>query len=313
MRRWVWVASFVVVTLLSSVATASPTRTLTPVKVLGGPENQNYGSSNGTYLGWSQNSTSSPKHYNAYVMNESTSVKRKINPSGTEAWFGSFVTDQNRAIFQLVTNGQSDIKFYDVDAKAIRPVPSGINTKSWEWSPRTTGTNIAFMRWDANKKTQTAYVWVQTSDTIRKLASVGGNKYLQTESAGDRYVTYQRCDATTCKEYVYDIQNKSTSVIPTKGTRPQYGSSLDESHDWVYFVRSGNGCGVDVHVFRVPIDNLSAAPTTMAVMPKGIDVFYTSVAFRSTDGRVDLMLQRAECAKNQYSDIYALRGVDTIP
>jgi hypothetical protein len=295
------------------VSVATNASALTPVKVLGGPENQYYGHSNGTYLGWSQNSTSAPKFYNAWIMDEATERRTKLNPKGTEAFFGGFEPGGTRAILQLIDDGRSDVKLYDLAAKTLKPAPQGVNSRDWEWAPRVSSGYVLFMRDDNQSPATWLLLLNRANGKVKQLAKVDRRQaFLRSDSVGERYATWQRCDATTCKAYVFDTQMGTTKVIPSTNGLPQYGSSLDEARGWVYVVRSGNACGKNVAILRFSLTDLRATPEKLASLPSGIDVFDTSVAVREADGRVDLMLSRAVCAKDQYADIYALRGVDTL-
>ena len=66
---------------------------------------------------------------------------------------------------------------------------------------------------------------------------------------------------------------------------------MDEEEGLVYFVRSGNVCGSDVHVMRVPLANLGATPTNLVTLPVGIDVDY-QMTLVDVGAQVDLWFSR---------------------
>lgn len=308
MRRSVM--GVVVVVIVSLLATSA--QALTPVKVLGGPEDQWYPFSNGTYLGWSQNSTSSPKFFNAWIMKEASERRVRINPKGTEGWFGGFDPRGSRAVFQLVDDGRSDIKLYDIVDEEVRSAPDGVNSPDWERSPRISANFLLFNRDDSGSSVARVMLLNRTSGKVKQLVKVNDQEeWLQVESVGERYAVWERCDDATCRVYVYDTVNGTTKTVPTDNGLPQYSPSLDEDRDRLYVVRSGPACGKNVVIWRFDLNDLKAAPKKMSTLPDGIDIGSTSVAVRP--GRVDLMLQRLSCKNDGYGDIFALRGVDILP
>ena len=82
---------------------------------------------------------------------------------------------------------------------------------------------------------------------------------------------------------------------------------MDEEEGLVYFVRSGNVCGTDVHIMRVPLATLGATPTNLVTLPDGIDVDY-QMTLVDVGAQVDLWFSRVRCAAQQ-GDLYRLRDV----
>jgi hypothetical protein len=99
--------------------------------------------------------------------------------------------------------------------------------------------------------------------------------------------------------------------VPTRHDRSQFAPVLDEGNGRVYFVRSGNRCGVNVDILRVPIDDLAATPTTVVEFDADIDMVM-SLAPNATDTGLDLLFEGLDC-DTRHDDIYVARDVTAIP
>jgi hypothetical protein len=80
------------------------------------------------------------------------------------------------------------------------------------------------------------------------------------------------------------------------------------------FVRSGKGggCGRQVVVLRLPVADVSAAPTRIVAMPDGVDIDDSmSLASRVGSG-IDLLFSRIVCDTANI-DVYELPDIGSVP
>jgi hypothetical protein len=310
----------VVVALVTAVAAsitgggmASAGVLITPTRILGGPEYVFYPSSNGTYLGWTQNSSEHPKKWNAYVSTDPGVDQTKLNQSGTGGWFGEIDTDSNEAVYQQTEGASSDIYLVgDVSDPSSRSPVSDINTGKWEWQPRLSDDHILFTRVYLRQEMERLFLYDRsaTDSTLLREWRLSNRPYLLAGSLGSRYATWTFC-RRICDAFIYDIAQTTTTKIPNPNDRDQYAPSVEEVHGMAYWVRSGHACGLNVGIWRAPIGDLTDT-ANVADFPDGIDTDYmTSPAFDTTNSRVDLIFSRVRCQTGN-TDIYELQGVDTL-
>lgn len=300
--------------LLIVLVFAAPASAVTPVHVFVLEGDQFYPSGNESYLAYTSNTAAHPQHWNAFVFDRSTETTRRVNEAGTEGFTGGFDPGTNELIYQQVARG-SAIYLYDADTLQRTKAP-GVNTPDWEWDPRISTTYISFFRdvGGVNGYTTRVYLYTRETGRLQKLASYpSAESYTQNGFTGERYVTWTRCGADTCVAFVYDTQGGVLKKIPSVNGRPQYAPLVDEANAWVFFVRSGFGCGVSVAFWKLPVDHLGASPTRIAVLPDGIDVDgYASWATNPDSGDQELLFARIRC-NGDGSDIWALPGLIAAP
>ncbi len=243
----------------------------------------------------------------------------QLNAANTQGFTGGLDPGTNTVIYQQVDlsarTNPSGLYFYDLDTQMRTPVP-GVNTKRWEWGPRISAGYILFdVDYRKNGKWRTAVELHDRSTgvTIDLATWAISRYYVPTGAVGERYATWTRC-SSTCSVYVYDIATKTTMVIPTKDGRPQYAPVVDETNGRVYFVRSGKGggCGRHVVVLRLPVVDLSAAPTRIVAMPDGVDIDDSmSLASRVGSG-IDPLFSRIVC-NTANIDVHELPDVGSVP
>ena len=86
--------------------------------------------------------------------------------------------------------------------------------------------------------------------------------------------------------WIHDTELGTTKRIPSLDGRPR-APVVDEVEGQVYFVRSGQACGANVRIMRVPADDMAAAPVTLTTFPDGVDVGFTLFPVRPA-GQIDL-------------------------
>jgi hypothetical protein len=277
-----------------------------PSRVLGGPQDQLLPAVNETYLVWTESSEAHPNRYHAFAKVLGTTTRVRLNPSGTRGYTGGIDPGQDRAIYQRIDGQRSDLYLVDLQTRAQSRLPAAVNTTRWEWGPRISDRFVLFAR-DTALKT-TIVLWDRVDRTVDQLAGYDFTRFYASPGAvGQRYATWSVCGPLTCNAWIYDTQLDTTRRIPAPDGRARYAPVVDEAGDQVYFVRSGQSCGANVRIMRVPVDALDAVPVTLTALPAGIDVGFTLSVARPP-GQVDLWFARFRCAPQQ-GDIFRLRDV----
>ena len=304
MHRRLLVSSAAVVIVMLFAQTAFAL-VLAPSEVYDPPANQWLPFRNTNYLLYSSNSTSAPKHFNAYARDLVGGTNRRLNLGGTQGGPGGFDPGTNVAIFQEWGPNGSDAVLYDLDTDLRLPVPRSLRSAAWEWDPRISTAYISFFREvKVNGIWYTAVVlYDRTTHALTKVARYKSSTYMANGTLGETYATWSVCTRVTCSVWVYDATLDTLTSVPAVNGRPQYAPAVDEVTGTLFFVRSGFGCGLAVTFLRVPVATPLAAPTKVGVLPGGIDVDTASVS------NGDLVFSRVVCGEG--SGIYALPGVAT--
>jgi hypothetical protein len=317
-RRFRRVGLTAPIVLVLMLSLASPAAALVPPERVLGERGvtETFPFANDTYLAWSQNSRTRENWFNAYGETLAGDARRKINPRRTAGWPGNFEPGTDTLIFQQATRN-SNLWLYDFETRDRSQI-AGVNTRAWEWSPRISTGYVLFNRdFQRNGVWYTAtWLYDRTTETLRKIEEIRDrNLYNPTGSVGETYATYTVCSRRTCKAFLYSIADRTTQRIPTVDGRPVYAAIVDEANGDLYFIRSGFGCGRNVSVWRVPVNDLSAAATKIADLGRGFDSYsgvLSTAPNASVVGSQDLYYDRVVC-RNFAGDIFALRDVTSVP
>jgi hypothetical protein len=280
-----------------------------PFKVLGGPQDQLLPAVNGTYLTWTESSEASPNRYHAFARVRATGDRFRLNPSGTRGYSGGIDPDQHRAIYQRIDGTRSDLYLVNLVTRAQTKLPEPVNTTKSEWGPRISNRYVLFAR-DTALQT-TIWLWDRVDKTIEQLAGYDfARVYASPAAVGERFATWSVCGPLTCNAWIHDTELDTTTRVPASDGLARYAPIVDEVEGQVYFVRSGQRCGANVRIMRVPVDDLGAAQVTLTALPAGVDVGFTLWIVRPA-GQVDLWFSRFRCGPQQ-GDLYRLRDVGTV-
>ncbi len=305
--RTVLVGSAVALAIVGS----APAGALTgPVRVLAGPEDQSLPAANDRYLIWTQNSEAHPDQDHAYGKVLGIPGRFRLNATGTRGYAGGFDPGQDRAIYQQIRSGASDLYLFNLETRNRSKLPTPVNSARWEWGPRISDGFIFFAR-DAQGMTS-LFLYDRESQSLAKIGTWNFTRYYVVPGAvGDRYATWTVCSPLTCNAFVFDTDTSDRMRIPSIEGRAQYAPVVDELHSMMYFVRSGQACGGSVGIWRRPLD-LSTAADRLVALPAGIDTGWVmSLDADVSQDRLDLWFSRYRCAPQQ-GDIYELRGLDTL-
>jgi hypothetical protein len=317
MRRTTLVPAALALVLASS---STAMGAATPEKLIGGKLDQVSAFSNGTHIVWASTTKTPPTHdwdefagwyANTFARGLDESTAEQLNKEGTWAVPGGFDPGTNSVIFQQVGR-TSNLFFYDLETDTRSRVP-GVNDRSWEWTPRISASYILFHRSIRieGARYHAIVLYDRAAQERTTIATVPWGRTPWPTSVGETYAAWAVCRDRDCSAFVYDIASGTAERVPTRHDRSQFAPVLDEGNGRVYFVRSGNRCGVNVDILRVPIDDLAATPTTVVEFDADIDMVM-SLAPNATDTGLDLLFEGLDC-DTRHDDIYVARDVTAIP
>jgi hypothetical protein len=291
--------------VLAAVTTAPGGAVSAPQQILAGPEDQTNPSVNDTYLIWTENSVANSNRYHARGTVLGTTEAFRLNPTGTRGFAGGIDPDQDRALYQQIDGASSDLYAINLATRQRTKLPAPINSARWEWGPRISNSFYLFAR-DTSAGT-TLFLYDREAKTLEGLVSRDFTHYLSPSAVGERYATWSVCGPLICNAFVHDTETDRTRRIPTPDGKSRYAPIVLEAENLVYFVRSGDSCGSDVRIMRVPVTTLGATPTNLVTLPGGIDVDFQMSLVR-VETQVDLWFSRYRCAAMQ-GDLYRVRDV----
>jgi hypothetical protein len=314
MRRLVtWAAAATVVVCATAPARAD----IPPVKVIDEPGDQQLSASgNGTWYVFTSDSSAHPNRYDAYAQHVDGTNRTRLNPQGTAGHAGNFDPSANRVIYdQRSSTTPSNLWFFDLGLQTRSRVP-GVNTKKWyEYDGLVATGSVLF-----DRDHRMGGVWYTDLILFDRVAGTGtvlgswkaGRVFVTPGSVGNATASYEVVKVTaraiTINAFVYDIGGGTRSKIPVPAGRFAYAPTVDETNREVYFVRSGKGCGRNVSLRRVTLDNLDAAQEVLASLPDRVDAGGLSLAPNTGAGNTDLLFTRYSCRTNA-AHIFSLPGV----
>jgi len=192
-----------------------------------------------------------------------------------------------------------------------------VNTRWWEWGPQISSSFIFFNRDVRRHGTWYTLMLLynrDTQQTLRLDTWAADKVFATTGSVGESYASWTVCTRLACRAFVYNIASSRTKRLPTADRRHEYAPVVDEVNGHVYFVESGNRCGQNVGIWRLPIDDFSVAPTKIVDLPDGVDTgWYTTLTPNaSVEGSQDVYFQRWRCGA-RIGDIYVARDATLVP
>jgi hypothetical protein len=210
----------------------------------------------------------------------------------------------------------SQLFVFDLDTQTRTPV-SGVNTRWWEWGPQISTTFILFNREFRRHGTWYNSLLLYNRDTqqTRKLQTWLDDKvFTPTGSVGESYASWTVCTRSACRAFVYNIASRTIRRLPTANRRHEYGPVVDEVNGDVYFVESGNRCGQNVAIWRLPVDDFSVPRTKLVDLPDGVDTGWVTTLAPNpvVNGSQDVYFQRWRCGPDA-GDIYVARDATSAP
>ncbi len=282
----------------------------TPVPVLANPNKSEAGgvSANG-YLIWYQspNRGGGPQSY--VFLRQDNHAAVRLSPLTKISYAGG--TDGVRAIYQTVPKGASTnsaLVLYDIAAKKAVPLPAGVNTPAWEWSPTISGDWILFGR-ETTPHFQTGRVILRNRMTGAAIqlaqTSQRNGAYLAPGQVNGNWATWYGC-VKRCHVHRYNISTGKSELLPNPSPNLNPRNSSIASDGTVFYTESTAGpqpysCGQQSRLVEQPPG--SGAPVVIRTFSSGIDAYSTSVDDTGTATAV--LFTRVHCG-SQATDVYKL-------
>jgi hypothetical protein len=260
--------------LVGSIITAVAGAAATPVPVKTTRHNEVSPSAGGDWLAWSRSRQRGVSPFDLFAQH-ATDPAFRVNRKGTQAYGGGI--DGTRLLYQLIRGQfatQSDLRLFDLQAKRLKTLPAGVNTKNWECCGTISGDWILFSRGRAyGPARQMVLLRNLVTGEQRLLDSLRNkNGLLSAGQITGNYAVWARCDPyPSCVVYRYDLTTASATALPTLPGKVVYSPSVNR-YGTVYFIRSKRGCGKSVELVK---QRLVGLPEVLAALPNGRDADVT--------------------------------------
>jgi hypothetical protein len=300
-RPWLVVLSiFASLLLLADVAVAA-----TPTKVLATQRNEFDGSAEDGYFAYTRSRPGHPNRFDAYLKPPGL-PRIKVNAAGTQAYHPALdmgnATLGDALVFVQRSEGDADLKIWDVASGGRRNPPVGVNSQVAESKPSLDGDHLLFGRGPANR-TYIARVilfdLVSNTSLVVETAPPNGTVYPGTVNG--EWATWTECSLSDCRVWRYHIPTADKTEVPSSA-RLIYTSAIGNDGT-VWFVQSGIGCGRNVKIRR---QEVGAAPTTLVDFRPGIDANISDLDDSGAARR--LYFSRVNCSNTSNWNIYRVAG-----
>lgn len=233
----------------------------------------------------------------------------RVNPSGTTGRTGGFGgNDGAILVFQQVTNGQSNVRFYDVLTHQYTNAPPEVNTSAREFHPTLIGSiNTGFLLYGRGSGGTTRIVLTDLATHHSKVLQ-SSSSYLEPgqvngpDASGNYYADWERCPAL-CDIHVYrftpaTFSTGTVKTYPQTENRLRYAPAVGPDGT-IYYGSSGTklGCGGSVALYERPF---GGSAMLLSLFRSGFDTRHTY--YDNTSG--DLYFDRFRCGGD--SNLYKL-------
>lgn len=163
----------------------------------------------------------------------------------------------------------SDLELWQLRPKAQVRLPSGVNSRSWEWGGALSGDWLLFQRGEFDARSKfIRLINLQTRAKRTVISARGRTTGLEPGDLNGDFATFTRC-TKRCRAYRYQLSTRKTrSLLPPAGFSDYASAVLPDGT--FYFVRSRSGCGRNVQVMR--LDPGSSTPVRVARVAGGHDI-----------------------------------------
>ncbi len=181
--------------------------------------------------------------------------------------------DKGRAIVQHLRFANrslgSDLELWQLSPKKRITLPSGINSRSWEWGGALSGDWLLFQRGEFDARSKSVRLINLKTKAKRTLITARGRTTgLEPGDLNGDYATYTRC-TNRCRAYRYQLSTRKTTSLRPPSGRSDYASAV-LGDGTLYFARSRAGCGKGVQIMR--LDPGKTTPVVVASVTSGRDV-----------------------------------------
>ncbi|MGH3092421.1 MAG: hypothetical protein ACRDOG_08885 [Gaiellaceae bacterium] len=253
---------------------------------------EGYPSAGPRHFAWAQFPRRKGRFWTLYAQ-RSGEPRVRVNPRRTDGYSGGF--EGNRFVYQQ-TRGRgdrrtSDLRIFNLARETRRKPPAGVNTRQWEWHPTISGRWLLFGR--RSRAARADVVILRNLATGRSIVLdrlPWRRGAAEPGQVSGRYAVWHRC-TPRCRVFSYDIKTRAKSMIPNPSRRHhQYDPSVTNDGT-VYFVTSGNGCGMSVRLERRPLGGPTRVLTSLR---PGWDSSHT-FALETPNGTTDFFFERVHC------------------
>lgn len=303
MRRMVVASVLAFAMLVGGTATAA----VRSEKVIGGPGDQYWPSSNGVHVAFS--SYRRPIE-DVFVSRLGGTARTRINANDEEATLGTLIAGTDQIVFQQFRRYRSDLYFYDISTRRRWLVPRPVKSDKWEYWPAGSQEFILFLRYFGGRNDHSELLlYDRVTDDLQTLIADIGGKRIFPGFAGARYVAWTTCGGGTCSISYYDSDTDTITKLPPPSGKARYAPAIDEATGAIYFVEShADKCGRNVTLRTTTIG--VPGTTALATLPNTIDTGWTlGLTPNSDSGFQDIYYERWDCQR-ETGDIYRFVSVD---
>lgn len=300
-------ASTAIVLASAMLLTGAANAAVRSEKVVGGPGNQFWPSSNGQHVAFGE---LRHRRFDVYVSRLGRTTRTRINANDEQAVLGTLVEGTDQVVFQQYRRHRSDLYVYDISSRRRWLVPTPVRSDKWEFWPAASRELILFLRYFGGRREhRELLLYDRLGGDVRVLIGNTGGKTIFPGFAGTRYVAWTTCGAETCSIWYFDTQTDTMEKLPLPDGKAHYAPAIDEAAGAIYFVQSSaNGCGRNVTLRRSTIG--SASTTALATFPRTMDTGWTlGLTLNEGTGYQDLYYQRYDCGRKS-GDVFRFVSVD---
>ena len=210
-----------------------------------------------------------------------------------------------RAVFQIYTEHESNIRYYDLVTHVRTAFPAAVNTGRWEWDPSVSGDWLLFARrnFSVRPESDRILLYNMVSEELRVLAEATGNPDidLRVGQVNGDYAVWDRCVPShhVCGIVRYQISTGQRLFVPRPTGRVNYAASVSSAGD-VFFARSSWTCGSYVNLRRwTP----GVAEVQLVALRKGQEVSNSTFVYDAPGGGMRFMYARTPCTNVEF-DLY---------
>jgi hypothetical protein len=274
----------------------------TPTLLLGKPRAGEYQPVRGdNFLAWQENRRANPGRFNVYARPLAGEGGRfKVNAGASSGALGDI--DGDVLVYQEFRRGRSDLRLFDLAARRRLPLPAGVNTPQWEYWPSMSGQWLLFARLAPNGLRRLV-LFDLAANSARVVDRIrGANAFIAPGQVNGDYAVWHKCRSNTaCNVFLYDISERTKTVVPNPEGRNQHAASVMPDGT-VFFARSRGACGAGVQLVRRPLDG----PTTVLWrLPSGDDIA-TTRASTNDQGVATILYDHYACGQAADSDAWEI-------
>jgi hypothetical protein len=298
------------VLLVVALATATALGAASPVPVKATTSNEVKPSATTTWLAWAQ-SRPGAGAYDAWAQH-GTDPPFKVNPTNKPAYPGGI--DSDRLVYQQITGvNRADLRLYDLARRQQVPVPTGINTKSWECCATLSGNWLLFTRgYPKTRQLQLVILRNLVTGEQRILARLRSRKgILRAGQVSGGFAVWSKCNPSpSCAIFRYDLGRGVATPLSVPAGKAVYSPSVN-ANGTVYYLTNKRACGKSVELVKQLVGGGSEV---LNAFPEGLDgavTFALLIKPRPLRGPVTTRVYygRVECRKHAW-DVYRVDDIE---